>query len=123
MVHELGKHYAIATHAYGTEPRRHVDLFRIPVSCVPLVRLSQAARMTSDKIDQALGQNHYVSMTMRMMMMMMMIMMMMMMMMRISLFDQFGLQAPSLGCETSKGTTSGARLRGLPGVVPIIDQL
>jgi|AntRauMFilla1563_2_1112583.scaffolds.fasta_scaffold241355_1 hypothetical protein len=36
----------------------------------------------------------------------------MMMRMRIRLFGQLGLYASSQGCETSKRTTAGARLRG-----------
>ena len=56
MVHELAKHYSVATHAYGTEPRRHIDFFRLPQSAMPLVRLSQAAKMAGEKIDSALNQ-------------------------------------------------------------------
>ena len=44
LVHELAKHYGIATQSYDTEPRRHVDLFRTDNSTWPGFRLSDAIK-------------------------------------------------------------------------------
>ena len=41
LVHELARHYNIPTCSYGNEPKRHIDLFRLPNSVAPLVKLSQ----------------------------------------------------------------------------------
>ena len=44
IVHVTCKHYGLTTQSYGSEPRRHVDIFRTQNTCMPSVRLSDAAK-------------------------------------------------------------------------------
>lgn len=44
LVHELARHYGIATQSYDSEPRRRVDLFRSEKTDWPSLRLSDAVK-------------------------------------------------------------------------------
>mmetsp|Transcript_13263 Transcript_13263/g.48294 ORF Transcript_13263/g.48294 Transcript_13263/m.48294 type:complete len:849 (-) Transcript_13263:118-2664(-) len=44
IVHVVCKHYGLTTQSYGSEPRRHVDIFRTQSSSMPSIRLSDAAK-------------------------------------------------------------------------------
>lgn len=58
LVHELARHYGIATASYDPEPRRHVDLFRSERTDWPSLRLSDACKVpvaSSDSCASAAG--------------------------------------------------------------------
>ncbi|KAK3256940.1 hypothetical protein CYMTET_33954, partial [Cymbomonas tetramitiformis] len=58
LVHDLAKHYHLATHSYGNEPKRHIDIFRVANSLIPPLRLSQVAKMQASTLQTALKQQH-----------------------------------------------------------------
>lgn len=56
LVHDLAKHYRLATHSYGNEPKRHIDIFRVANSLIPPLRLSQVAKMHASTLQSAIKQ-------------------------------------------------------------------